>query len=84
MRVPGGARYPKGMTFPQKAAPGPTTARELPDSHLRDKDVPLPSVHEAVQERLRAGYSEILKEPIPQRFIDLLDQLERREPGDGR
>jgi hypothetical protein len=71
------------MTFPDKGIAGPTTARELPDSHIRDKHVPLPSVHEAVQERLRAGYAEILSEPIPQRFLDLLNQLDPREPEEG-
>lgn len=72
------------MTFPGKAIPdAPPLTRERPDSHLRDTDVPLPSVHEAVQERLRAGYAEILNEPIPQRFIDLLNRLDPGKTGDG-
>jgi Anti-sigma factor NepR len=71
------------MTYPDKGVASPPTARQRPDSHIRDKHVPLPSVHEAVQERLRAGYAEILSEPIPQRFLDLLNQLDRREPEEG-
>lgn len=31
--------------------------------------------------RLRARYAEILAEPIPDRFLDLLDRLDRAELG---
>jgi hypothetical protein len=33
-------------------------------------------VQDVVGERLRAVYSEILRDPIPQRFVELLDRLD--------
>jgi hypothetical protein len=35
-------------------------------------------VHDLVGERLRAVYSQILRDPIPQRFVDLLERLDGR------
>ena len=73
------------MSFPDEpqaeGTRGPRRARR--DAHLRDEHVPLPSVQQAVQERLRAAYTEVLREPVPQRFLDLLDSLDKRPPGDG-
>jgi hypothetical protein len=35
-------------------------------------------VQDVVGERLRAVYSQILRDPIPQRFVELLDRLDGR------
>ncbi|MGE0629474.1 MAG: NepR family anti-sigma factor [Hyphomicrobiaceae bacterium] len=35
----------------------------------------------AVGRQLKATYGKLLKEPVPKRFLDLLDQLEQRNSG---
>jgi hypothetical protein len=39
---------------------------------------PLPQVQDVIGERLRAVYSEILRDPIPERFVELLQRLDGR------
>ena len=35
-----------------------------------------------IGDRLKALYDDVLSEPVPDRFLDLLSQLERRERGE--
>ncbi len=45
---------------------------------------PLPSdLQAAIGRRLKAEYESVLSEPIPERFTELLDALERTGDGDG-
>lgn len=46
-------------------------------THLRKAD---PAVHAALGARLRAYYAEMAQEPVPNRFLDLLDQLDAQPP----
>jgi hypothetical protein len=40
-----------------------------------------PQIAEHVEQQLQAAYSEVLHEPIPSRFLDVLDMLEGVGPG---
>ena len=67
------------MTFPNDGGTALTSARCCVSDQLPEtKAAPLPPVQDVVGERLRAVYSEILRDPIPQRFVDLLERLESR------
>lgn len=35
---------------------------------------------EWIRQQLRAAYDETLKEPIPERFLELLDQIDKNDP----
>ncbi len=39
------------------------------------------AIHLAIGRRLRSYYDQIVDQPIPDRFIDLLKQLEEKESG---
>jgi hypothetical protein len=39
------------------------------------------SVQRAIGNRLRAYYDGVAKEPIPDRFLELLKQLDAKDPG---
>jgi len=41
------------------------------------------TVEKAIGSRLRAYYDEVAKEPVPDRFLDLLKRLDRQEPDKG-
>jgi hypothetical protein len=64
------------MTFSPTGSAGPIPSRRPSDQHCDPKTAPLPPVQDVVGERLRAVYSEILRDPIPQRFVELLDRLD--------
>ena len=67
------------MTFPNDGGIALKQARRsLPDQLPDTKAAPHPPVQDVVGERLRAVYSEILRDPIPQRFVDLLQRLDGR------
>ena len=36
-----------------------------------------------IEDRLRAMFDEVASEPVPDRFVELLDRLERTESGPG-
>ena len=65
------------MTFSLSGSAGPIPARRPSDQPCDPKTAPLPPVQDVVGERLRAVYSQILRDPIPQRFVELLDRLDR-------
>jgi len=44
------------------------------------KTAPKPEIVEQIGLRLRGVYNDVLMQPIPERFIDLLSQLEARIP----
>ena len=62
------------MTLSLTGSPGPSGRRS--DQPLDPKTAPLPPVQDVVGERLRAVYSHIMREPIPQRFTELLERLD--------
>lgn len=51
----------------------------LSDPELRDPSLPEPALDREAQDRiggeLRAMYSDLASQPIPQRFLDLLEKL---------
>ena len=42
-----------------------------------------PASRSGIEQRLRAMFEEVASEPVPDRFVELLDQLERSETGAG-
>lgn len=60
---------------------GNKLARVIPESSLDDKLAAEPSLDKMSQKRigdqLRAMYDELVQQPVPDRFKDLLDQLEK-------
>ena len=37
-----------------------------------------PEIHDLIGQRLRSFYDEVAKQPVPDRFVDLLNQLEAK------
>jgi hypothetical protein len=68
------AGYPGKMTFPDSGPARMASARRTSDQPRDPKA--LPSVEDVVGERLRAVYTQIMRDPIPQRFIELLQRLD--------
>jgi hypothetical protein len=62
------------MNFSDPRGPRLTSTRLTSDQPSDPKA--LPSMEDAVGERLRAVYGEILRDPIPQRFVELLQRLD--------
>ena len=69
----------------QKASPQPFSGVaeiiKLDPAHLRLKrpkpnDAPNVPIDEHIGRQLKAIYDDVLKQPIPERFLDLLNQLE--------
>jgi hypothetical protein len=68
-------------------SPGKGTAKLIPESSLSDRLSSEPSLDRAVQERigdhLRAMYDELVQQPVPDRFVELLNRLEKpRDKGE--
>ncbi len=70
---------------PPKGSPQPFSGVaeiiKLDSAHLRSKrpkpnDAPNVPIDEHIGRHLKAIYDDVLKQPIPERFLDLLDQLE--------
>ena len=61
---------------------GKRTAKVIPESSLSDELSPEPSLDRAIQERigdsLRAMYDDLVQQPVPDRFVELLSRLEQR------
>jgi hypothetical protein len=61
---------------------GNKLARVIPEASLGEKLVPDPKLDSGSQRRigdqLRAMYDELMQQPVPDRFKDLLDQLDRK------
>ena len=61
---------------------GKRTAKVIPESSLPDELSPEPSLDRAIQERigdrLRAMYDDLVQQPVPDRFVELLSRLEQR------
>ena len=55
-----------------------TSASSAPGTASRKVDK---GVQTAIGTRLRAYYDEVAKESIPDRFVELLKQLETKDPG---
>ena len=54
-----------------------TDQEETPEGEIRLDD----AAQAAIGRHLRAVYSEIVQQPIPDQFLQLLDELERKEQG---
>ena len=61
---------------------GKRTAQVFPESSLSDELSPEPGLDRAIQERigdrLRAMYDDLVQQPVPDRFVELLNRLEKR------
>ena len=61
---------------------GKRSATVIPETSLSDKLSSNPKLDRAIQSRigdqLRAMYDDLMQQPVPDRFKDLLDQLEKR------
>ena len=61
---------------------GKRTTKVIPESSLSDELSPEPSLDRAIQERigdsLRAMYDDLVQQPVPDRFVELLSRLEKR------
>ena len=61
---------------------GKRTAKVIPEASLSDELSPEPSLDRAIQERigdhLRAMYDNLVQQPVPDRFVELLSRLEKR------
>ena len=61
---------------------GKGTAKVIPESSLSDELSPEPGLDRAIQERigdrLRAMYDDLVQQPVPDRFVELLGRLEKR------
>jgi hypothetical protein len=61
---------------------GKRAAKLIPESSLSDQLSSEPSLDRSIQERigdhLRAMYDELTQQPVPERFIELLNRLEKR------
>jgi hypothetical protein len=64
---------------PAKQAPRGRSNASMP-AKTRSADS---SVEKAIGSRLRAYYDEMAREPVPDRFVELLKRLDNPEPGKG-
>jgi hypothetical protein len=67
----------EASTAKEARAPAPVSA--LAAARVR-KTAPKPEIIEQIGLRLRGVYNDVLMQPIPDRFIDLLSQLEASAP----
>ncbi|MBF9231958.1 NepR family anti-sigma factor [Microvirga alba] len=62
---------------------GNKLARVIPEESLNNKLADEPKLDSTSQKRigdqLRAMYDELMQQPVPDRFKDLLDQLDKKE-----
>ncbi len=61
----------KARSEDQPAGPAPTSARLLSGA----------DVHAYIGRQLRAVYDDVAKQPVPDRFLDLIKQLDARTGG---
>jgi hypothetical protein len=61
---------------------GKRAAKLIPESSLSDQLSSEPMLDRAIQERigdhLRAMYDDLMQQPVPDRFVELLNRLEKR------
>jgi hypothetical protein len=61
---------------------GKRAATLIPELSLSDQLSSEPSLDRAIQERigdhLRAMYDDLMQQPVPDRFVELLNRLEKR------
>jgi hypothetical protein len=66
-----------------ETGPAGVATPQAPSSQSRDTDEPEIRLDEAAQaligQHLKAVYSEIVQQPVPDEFLKLLDDLERKE-----
>ncbi len=65
--------------------------KEMPDTHSTgsadgDPNAPMlsPEVQRALGTRIRAAYGELVREPLPDKFKELLEQLAKSEKPSGK
>ena len=56
--------------------------RAKPGAATKEPETNVTQVQTAIGIRLRAYYDEIARQPVPDRFVDLLKQLDSKDPGD--
>jgi Anti-sigma factor NepR len=50
----------------------------------RSRNAPKPEIIDQIRSRLRGAYNDVLMQPIPDRFLDLLQQLEAGKPAEAQ
>jgi hypothetical protein len=62
---------------------GKRTARVIPEASVTKELAQEPSLDRVIQERigtqLRAMYDDLMQQPVPDRFADLLGKLDKRD-----
>jgi len=66
---------------------GVKRAALVPEAHLQEKLSGTPTIDRTSQSRigdhLRAMYDGLMQQPVPDRFVDLINRLDQRENGEG-
>jgi DNA-binding transcriptional regulator PaaX len=74
------------IVLPNVGKPCPGLSREIETVRLRDPCLPEPGLDKTVQDRigreLRALYAKMVRQPTPQRFLDLLTKVEAQKDQD--
>jgi hypothetical protein len=61
-----------------KKSPQPGSSRGMSKMHAVDQHEQ--AIERAIGARLRALYDEVAQEPVPDRFVELLKQLDDKKP----
>jgi hypothetical protein len=90
----GDARFHGEVQMDQRKPAAPVPAQEMSRQGEADRaaagqgeapkgspSVPVPAVEQLISRQLRAIYDEVVNEPVPDRFVKLLEELERKRGG---
>ena len=85
----GDARFHREVQMDQRKPAAPVPAPEMSREGEAEGDaaaqgepaVPVPAVELLISRQLRAIYDEVVNEPVPDRFVQLLEELERKRSG---
>jgi len=62
----------------KKSSSGVSVGKTIMEAKLEQETV----IDRAIGAKLRALYDEVAREPVPDRFIELLKQLDEKKPGE--
>lgn len=86
----GDARLDMEVQMDQRKPAAPTPASEMSRGGGAGTDsagdaaparAPAPAVEQLISRQLRAIFDEVVNEPVPDRFVKLLEELERKRGG---
>ena len=89
LNVAGDARFDREVHMDQRKPAAPAPASEMSrggaagsgragEGEQAASRAPAPAVEQLISRQLRAIYDEVVNEPVPDRFVQLLEELERR------